>query len=92
MIWVGIRKLKSDLSRYVNEARHGQEIMVTDRGKPVARIVGDVLPSKGIQQHLAGLAAEGLIDLPHQPLKISRGLPVAAKGKSASQIILDDRR
>lgn len=36
---VGIRQLRADLSRWVKRARDGEEIVVTDRGVPVARIV-----------------------------------------------------
>jgi prevent-host-death family protein len=35
---VGIRELKNNLSRYLAEVSAGQEIVVTDRGRAVARI------------------------------------------------------
>lgn len=37
---VGIRELKAHLSEYVGKAADGENIVVTDRGKPVARLVG----------------------------------------------------
>ena len=37
---VGIRELKAKLSEYVNRAANGEQIVVTDRGRPVARLVG----------------------------------------------------
>ncbi|MFA5774658.1 MAG: type II toxin-antitoxin system prevent-host-death family antitoxin [Ilumatobacteraceae bacterium] len=37
-IEVGIRELKNQLSRYVDEAMAGTEIIVTEHGKPVARL------------------------------------------------------
>ena len=36
---VGIRELKAHLSEYVRRANRGEQILVTDRGKPVARLV-----------------------------------------------------
>ena len=36
---VGIRDLKSKLSEYVARAAGGEEIVVTDRNRPVARLV-----------------------------------------------------
>jgi len=36
---VGIRELKDQLSRYLSAVRSGSEIIVTDHGRPVARIV-----------------------------------------------------
>lgn len=35
---VGIRELKAKLSEYVAAAANGQNIVVTDRGKPVAEL------------------------------------------------------
>ena len=37
---VGIRELKAKLSEYVSRAADGEQIVVTDRGRPVARLVG----------------------------------------------------
>ena len=37
---VGIRELKAHLSDYVRRAERGEPILVTQRGKPVARLVG----------------------------------------------------
>jgi prevent-host-death family protein len=33
-----IAELKAKLSYYLDRVRHGQEIVVTDRGRPIARI------------------------------------------------------
>jgi len=36
---VGIRQLRDQLSRYLNQVRGGAEVTVTDHGRAVARIV-----------------------------------------------------
>jgi len=36
---VGVRELKTNLSRYVAEVREGAELLVTHHGHPVARLV-----------------------------------------------------
>jgi prevent-host-death family protein len=36
---VGIRELKAKLSEHVQRAAEGETIVVTDRGRPVARLV-----------------------------------------------------
>lgn len=36
---VGVRELRDGLSRYLASVRHGEEITVTDHGKPVAMLV-----------------------------------------------------
>jgi prevent-host-death family protein len=56
---VGIRELRAGLSRFVKRVEAGDEIVITDHGKPVARIVpigerkidrlirsGDVIPAR----------------------------------------------
>ena len=37
---VGIRELKARLSEHVARASRGERIIVTDRGKPVAQLIG----------------------------------------------------
>ena len=37
---VGVRELKAKLSEYLSRAAAGEQVIVTDRGTPVARIVG----------------------------------------------------
>jgi len=63
---VGIRELKTHLSRYVKEVKDGDEILVSDRGKIVARIVpvGGTSEGTRLQNMLLKLSAEGKIILP----------------------------
>lgn len=37
-IEVGVRELKNQLSRYIDQVRDGKEVIVTEHGKPVARL------------------------------------------------------
>ena len=37
---VGIRELRDHLRHYVATARGGEDVIITDRGEPVARLVG----------------------------------------------------
>jgi len=57
---VGIRELKNGLSRYVARVRRGEEIVVTERGSPVARLVAVGAAS----DPLAALIADGLVEPP----------------------------
>ena len=50
---VGIRELKAHLSEYVRMAAAGDDVLVTDRGKPVARLVslgGTSMVDRGIAE------------------------------------------
>ena len=53
---VGIRELRADLSRWIKRVRAGEEIVVTDRGEAVARI----LPLDG-RRKIDELIAKGLV-------------------------------
>jgi len=53
---VGIRELRNQLSKWVARVREGEEVVITDRGKPVARLV----PAHG-ESHYERLVREGRI-------------------------------
>jgi len=57
-----IAKLKASLSEYLNHVKEGEEVIVTDRGKPVARIVPYVLEGDEAERRL-DLARRGLLKL-----------------------------
>jgi prevent-host-death family protein len=37
---VGIREARQNITALIEEVKKGREVMITDRGKPVARLVG----------------------------------------------------
>ena len=63
---VGVRELKSGLSRYLRLAAGGESIIVCDHGRPVAILTaapdGSAKPAS-TAEHVAGLAARGLVVL-----------------------------
>lgn len=84
---VGVRDLRANLSRWLARVRKGEEIVVTDRGKPVARIVSASSTSRMDQ-----LVAEGLITLPKRP-KGPAPRPIKIKGGgSITDVLLEQRR
>lgn len=91
---VGAREFKNRMGRYLQEIRRGRSLMITDRGRPVAKLVppdDDTKPEPpGLTERLRGLEAQGLIRLARRPLGKFRAIP--SRGKSASQMILEDRR
>ena len=72
-----ISKLKATLSEYITFVKAGEEVLVTERGKPVAKIV----PVKGIQKNDAkrmDLVRRGILK-PGKGLsrETLEGLPIA---------------
>lgn len=93
MSTVGIKELKNRLTQYLRRTKNGQEIVVTERGKPIALIkpIQAVERTASLEARLAGLAAEGLVSLPTQkPLKKLRLIKIS--GPAISKTILEDRR
>ena len=58
--FVTTRQLRSDLARYIKEAESGEEIIVTKRGRAVARLVA---PQPAPPPRRIG-ALEGLLTIP----------------------------
>lgn len=85
MITVGVRELRNNLSRYLDRVREGEEVVVTDRGSAVAR----VLPI-GAERVLDRLIAEGVVTPAPRP-KRRAGAPIKAAG-AVSDLIADQRR
>ncbi len=57
-----VSELKARLSEYLSHVKAGTEVLITDRGKPVARLV-PVSRFKGINESLARMEKQGLIRL-----------------------------
>lgn len=55
---VNIAELKNRLSVYLNEVKAGEEILVCDRNRPVARII-PLARSRDEDEELLSLASEG---------------------------------
>lgn len=64
MIQVGVAELKARLSEYLARVADGEEIVVTDRGRPVARLVPPIWQSADEEQaRLLDLQRRGLIQV-----------------------------
>ncbi|MCJ7630160.1 MAG: type II toxin-antitoxin system prevent-host-death family antitoxin [Longimicrobiales bacterium] len=89
---VSVGRLKARLSEYLRRAKAGGEVVVTDRGRPVARLVG--LESDGaLEGRVAELVASGLAQRPTQPLDagfLERLRPEDPEGRSL-EAVLEER-
>jgi prevent-host-death family protein len=83
---VGIRELKDQLSRYVQMVRSGGEVIVTDHGRAVARLV-PVDERAGV---LDELVARGEASAPRRARRRTPR-PLTAKG-SVSDLVTHQRR
>lgn len=94
---VSVRELKAGLSRYLREARAGRDVVITSRGRPVARL----LPVSGSPAEKASeaelmrrlrlipgveLGAGGKPQGSKRPIKIRPGR------KTLAETVIQDRR
>jgi prevent-host-death family protein len=89
---VSIGRLKARLSEYLRRARGGRGIIVTDRGRPVARLVG-LKGEAAVEGRVAELVRSGLARPPERPLDsgfLGEPRPVDPEGRSL-ETILEER-
>ena len=91
---VGIKELKNKLTHYLKSVRDGDNIVVTDRGAPIAIIHGldQIEDEAGVEERLASLARRGRIRLPLVQGKLTTFKSIETTGKPASEIIVEERR
>jgi prevent-host-death family protein len=84
---VGVRELHDQLSRYVQHVKDGGEVVVTMRGRRVARLVR----VDGVDP-LADLRARGLVREPTAPRSPRAQRARLEAAKPVSDLIADQRR
>jgi prevent-host-death family protein len=88
---VGIRALKDSLSAFVERARRGETVVITDRGVPVAEIQG--LRPGGPTGELKDAVANGrLVYKRSWSGRRRRRASMLGEGKSASDYVTEQRR
>jgi prevent-host-death family protein len=66
----GVAQLKAHLSRYLASVKEGEEVTVTERGRPIARLVP--LDAEATQEaRMQRLARAGIVRLPTRTLSPS---------------------
>ena len=93
MSTVGVKELKDRLAQYLRRTKQGEEIVVTERGKPVAVIqpIESAHPIRSLDAKLARLAAQGRVSLPTRAL-LKRVRLVRVPGPRIAQTVVEDRR
>lgn len=91
---VGIKELKNRLTYYLGLTKEGDNIIVTDRGVPVAILhsLDTVEKNAGVEERLASLAKRRLLRLPIKRGEFSAIDRPKLKGKPVSEIIIEERK
>jgi prevent-host-death family protein len=87
-ISVGIRELKAQLSAYLREVKKGATLVITDRGRPIGRVV-PLRPSP--EGRMEELARAGLLSWSGRRLGPCRPVGKTRGGRMVSDLLLEDR-
>ena len=89
MISTGVKELKNKLSYYLREVKKGEKILVTERERVIAKITPVERAEEDAQ--LISLVREGFA-VWNGGKPAGSKVPVKIKGKTVSEIVLEDRR
>ena len=92
MITAGIRETKTRLSSLLAAVRSGEEVLITDRGRPVARIVREPARTRPVEERLEALADTGFLSLRTAPHRREGLTTCRLAGTPLSRIVSEDRR
>jgi prevent-host-death family protein len=57
-----VSRLKASLSEYLRQVKAGEEVLVTERGQPIAKLT-PVASSTVLSQHLAEMEKQGIVKI-----------------------------
>jgi prevent-host-death family protein len=89
---LGLREANQRFSKAIKAVRSGKEVVLTERGHPIA-VIKPIKDEDAEKIALQAMADEGLISLPSRkgPTPAPRWRPVKVKGKPLSQTLIEDR-
>ncbi|MBC7251748.1 MAG: type II toxin-antitoxin system prevent-host-death family antitoxin [Anaerolineae bacterium] len=94
---VGVRELKDRLGYYLRAVRQGRIVVVTSRGKPVARLVpispqGETTLPPELEDRMWELAAEGFLTWDGGRFHIPEPVAVNRGPGLLSELVVEDRK
>jgi prevent-host-death family protein len=85
---VGVRDLKARLSQHLRRVKAGGTIVVTEHGRPIARLV----PIEAdVSERIHGLVQAGTLAWSGRPLPPAPFAPQVRPGASVSDLLIEDR-
>ena len=89
MATVGIRELKNRLSRYLRRVRAGEQLVVTERGEPVAILSPPA--ATPVDRRIEAVLREGIARWGGGKPRGARR-PPRVKGPTVAEAVIEDRR
>jgi len=85
---IGIRELKATLSECVREVRAGRTIVVTDHGRPVARIIPEAV---SLRERVEALRKAGAIAWSGRRLRPAKPVGKVRGTKTVADLVVENR-
>ena len=90
-----LTETKNNLSALIDQVKHGETILILDRGRPVARIESAVQGPVDAEGRLARLERQGVVRRATAPMPrelLKQPPPKTRDGSSVLELLLEERR
>jgi prevent-host-death family protein len=89
---LGLREANQHFSRAMKAVRAGKEVVLTERGRPIA-VIKPIRAGDAHEAALQAMTEEGLVTPASRKgtMPVPRWRPVRLKGKPLSRTVIDDR-
>jgi prevent-host-death family protein len=88
---VGIRDAKMHLSKYLKMVQKGTEVIITDRGRPVGKIVPIRGEDLNLEERIKVLEDRGLIEKQSTKRMMKIPSPISVSDNIAQKFLQEDR-
>jgi len=88
---VGIRDAKMHLSKFIKMVQNGNEVIITDRGRPVGKIVPVRPEELSLSVRIKKLEDMGLLEALPQKKRKKLHLPIPVPNDIAQTMLKEDR-
>lgn len=85
-----VKEVRDHFTQYLKRVKLGEEIVITERGRPVA-LIRQIPEGTSLQERLELGSIKGLIRLPQKTKNIPFHKKIKLTGKSLTDIVLEER-
>jgi len=92
MLTAGIKEFKNRVSHYLSFVKNGQDVLISERGKVIARVIKEESHNASLRHVLNPLIMRGLVTFPRKELNKDVPEPIKMPGKPVSEMVIEGRR
>ena len=88
---IGVREARINLSKLLKSVQEGKEVIITDRGKPIGKIVPMPEDSLALAERIHELERQGWIEPRKRKTAKKLLIPIPIPGELAQKFLKEDR-